>query len=289
MRHGSLSGAARALDSSAATVGRNLESLETTVGRALFTRSQVGLEPTPDALALLPHAEAMAAAALALERHASAGVGEARGPVRITASEIVGAEILPSLLTELNGYHPEIVIELALNNRTEDLLRRDADIAVRMVRPTQTALVARLVGSVDIGLYAHRSYLSRRGTPLTLSQMTQHALIGFDRDPFAAQLAARSGITLERDMFALRSDNDLAQLAAIRAGYGIGGCQRQIAERDSELVAVLPNAVRMRLEMWLVMHPGQRQVARVRAVYEYLANRLAEHLATSPRRRAMVE
>ena len=284
IRQGSLSAAGRALDCSAATVGRDIEALEHHLDRALFMRSPTGRVATADALALVPHAEAMAAAALALLREASARGDGVRGALRITASEIVSAEVLPPILLTLRERHPQLVIELAVTNRTEDLLRRDADIAVRMVEPTEGALVARRVGSVEIGLFAQRRYIERYGAPATLPELATHTLIGFDRDLFAAQLAARAGIEVRRDMFALRCDNDLAQLAALRAGFGIGGCQCGIAARDSDLVAVLPDAVRMRLGMWLVMHSDQRQVPRIHAAYTVLREGLAAYVGSDAAR-----
>ena len=120
------------------TVGRHIDALEAALGSALFARSPRGLTPTPAALALAPHAEAMAAAAAALARTASGEAAADRGVVRVTASHVVGCEVLPPILAAFHAEHPGIAIELALTNRNEDLARRDADIAVRMVRPTQS-------------------------------------------------------------------------------------------------------------------------------------------------------
>ena len=108
----------------------------------------------------------MAAAAAALARAASGEAAADRGAVRVTASEIVGVEVLPPMLAAFHAAHPGIAIELALTNRTQDLARRDADIAVRMVRPTQEALVAKKLGRIGLGLHAHRRYLDKHGMPL---------------------------------------------------------------------------------------------------------------------------
>src|SRR5579864_1666778 len=124
---------ARLLGLTQPTIGRQIEALEgALVGQALFTRSPSGLRPTEAALALRPHAEAMAAAAEALLRTASGAADEARGVVRVTTSQVMGAEVLPTILARFHEGHPEIAIELVLSDRQEDLLRRDADIAVRM-------------------------------------------------------------------------------------------------------------------------------------------------------------
>ncbi len=145
LRTGSLSAAARDEGLTQPTVGRHVDSLEQALGVALFTRSQQGLAPTEAALELQPYAESLEATAAALVR-AAVGRSGTQGTVRITASEVIGAEVLPPMLTQLHAAHPEIELELMLSNRTEDLLQREADIAVRMVAPTQQALLARRVG-----------------------------------------------------------------------------------------------------------------------------------------------
>ena len=132
---GSLSAAARSLRLTQPTLGRHVDALEATLGAPLFTRSQHGLQPTSLALSLVPHAEAMASAADNLLRTASGEAEGERGTVRLAASEIVGIEVLPAMLGRFREAHPGIALELALSNRNEDLLRRDADIAVWMVRP----------------------------------------------------------------------------------------------------------------------------------------------------------
>jgi DNA-binding transcriptional LysR family regulator len=278
-RHGSLSAAARALRLTQPTLGRHLDQLEAALGQPLFVRSPQGLTPTETALTLVPIADAMASAAEAMARAASGGGDEISGAVRITASEVIGAEVLPAILAEFADRHPKIAFELNLSNRTEDLLRRDADIAVRMIRPTQQALVARKLGETTLGLYAHRRYLGNREPPRTLEEAAAMRLIGFDRYP--VPVPALEGVEISREMFALRIDNDLAHLAALRAGYGIGVCQVGVARRDPELVRVAEDAFAVPLETWLVMHEDLRTSARLRAVYDHLAEGLGAYLATS--------
>ena len=275
IRAGSLSAAARRLGLTQPTLGRHVESLAALLGVALFTRSPQGLLPTPVALGLVPHAEAMEAAAEALRRAASGEASEERGTVRLTASEIMGAEVLPEMLARFRARHPGITIELALSNRTEDLLRREADLALRMARPRQQALVARRLGGVGIGLYAHRRYAAAHGLPRSLEELAQHPLIGFDRDDSSWRSVGDIALGVTRERFAFRSDSDLAQLAALRAGFGIGGCQHAIAGRSRELVPVLPRTVRFRLEMWLALHEDLRASRRVRLLFDHLAEELA--------------
>ncbi|MEG1326632.1 MAG: LysR family transcriptional regulator, partial [Janthinobacterium sp.] len=159
LQHGSLSGAARALGITQPTVGRHIAALEQALGATLFTRSQLGLLPTEVALALRPHAETMEHTAALMERAASSQGQGVAGTVRIAASEVVGVEVLPPILARLRACHPGLIIELVLSNKVQDLLRREADIAVRMLRPRQEQLVARKVGDIELGLHAHADYL----------------------------------------------------------------------------------------------------------------------------------
>ena len=276
VRDGSLSGAARRLGLTQPTVGRHIDALEESLGLTLFTRSQRGLAPTPAALELLPHVEAMAAAQQAVLRAASGEAGEERGAVRLTASEILSVEVLPGLLAPFCAAHPGIVPELVVNNRLIDLTRRDADIAVRMVRPSQDALIAKRLGAVDIGLYAHTTYAKRFGLPASVAQMTAHRLIGFDHDDTSFRSIGATAFSIGRANFGFRCDNETAQLAALRAGVGIGGCQRAIAARDPALIAVLPADIAFSLEMWLVMHESLRSTRRVRLLFDHLAAGLGQ-------------
>ena len=270
LSEGSLSAAARGLRLTQPTVGRHIDELESALGVVLFTRSQSGLAPTEAALELRPHAETMAAAAEALARTASGEAAEARGAVRIAASEVVGVEILPRLLEPFRRLYPQIAIELVVSNRNEDLLRREADIAVRMVAPTQGALLARRIGAIELGLHAHRRYLERRGTPATLDALTGHALIGFDRETTAVRALQKLGLPLTREMFAIRTDSDTTQFSAIRAGLGIGVCQAPLAARDPDLVRLLPDAFAYPLECWVAMHEDLKSVRRMRLAFDHL-------------------
>ncbi|TWT02031.1 LysR family transcriptional regulator [Reyranella sp. CPCC 100927] len=285
LRHGSLSAAARTLKLTQPTIGRHIDELEQTLRLALFTRSRQGLAPTDAAIELRPHAEVMEAAAGALVRAASGAADQARGVVRLTASEIIGSEVLPTILAAFRERHPEIVVELMLSNRTEDLLKREADIAVRMVRPVQAALVTRHLGHVTLGLHAHRRYLELHGRPQTMDELARHALIGFDRESPVVRHLQELGFTLTRDLFALRTDNDLAQLAAIRAGFGIGVCQVGIARRDVDLVHLLPDQFAFPLGIWIAMHGNLRASRRTRLMFDHLVAGLSDYIASGRLRR----
>lgn len=285
MRGGSLSAASRSLSVAQPTVRRQVEALEEALGVVLFTRAPNGLVPTEVAHATLPYAESMAATAKALVRSVSGPAAEERGTVRVTTSEVVGAEVMPAILVALSRAHPQVQVELALSNRNQDLLRRDADVAVRMVAPTQAALVARRACAIPLGLFATEDYLSRHPPPSRLAQLRDHVLIGSDRDRGIADALAAAGLAVTPRDFTLRTDSDLAALAALRAGLGIGVCQLPIAGRSPGLRRVLP-ALAFELEAWVVMHEDLRQVRRVRTVFDHIVTQLAAYgAARSPRKR----
>jgi DNA-binding transcriptional LysR family regulator len=277
LEEGSLSGAARTLGLTQPTVGRHVEALESELGTPLFTRSVGGLAPTEAALALRPHAETMAAAAEALVRTAYGEADAVRGVIRVTASDVMGVEVLPPILTGFREAHAEVAIELTLSNRQEDLLRREADIAVRMVRPTQGALLAKRIGAVRLGLFAHRRYLEAHGVPDRLDDPSV-AAIGFDRDADAVRALRDRQLNFERESFAFRSDNDLAQLAAVRAGFGIGAVQLPIARRAPDLVRVLEDQFRYEMEVWVAMHEDLKASRRMRLMFDWLVDALGEYV-----------
>jgi DNA-binding transcriptional LysR family regulator len=279
---GSLSGAARALGLSQPTVGRHIATLEQDLGAVLFTRSQTGLLPTETALALRDHAVSMHSAAAAMERVVTSIGTEIAGTVRITASEVIGVEVLPPLVAQLRERHPALKLELVLTNRIQDLLRREADIAVRMQRPSQEQLVARRIGNIELGLFAHDRYLARCGTPLQPRDLGAHTLIGFDQLTAFLREASRSLPGMTREAFALRTDSDLAQLAMIRAGAGIGMCQAGLARREPALRRLLPSPFSMQLDTWITMHEDLRHVGAYRATFDALAQALADYIGEEP-------
>jgi DNA-binding transcriptional LysR family regulator len=278
MREKSLSAAARALNLTQPTLARHIDALETALGFELFTRSQHGLAPTEAALELAPYAESIAANTAAILRTASGLGHDVKGTVRISASEIVGAEILPPVLAGLRRHYPALEFELVLSNAVDNLLRRDADIAVRMVEPAQEALVVRKLGTVSLGLHAHRDYLAHAGTPAAFGDLARHSLIGFDRGTPALRALRGRVPGAEAFRFSFRADSDIAQLRAIKAGFGIGICQVGLARRDPDLVRLLPEAVELKLGVWLAMHENLRATPRCRAVFDGLASSLADYV-----------
>jgi DNA-binding transcriptional LysR family regulator len=280
LRLGSLSAAGRTLGLTQPTVGRHIALLQACLGgRVLFTRSQTGLMPTAAAHELRPHAEDMAAAAAAFVRMGSGNVEETAGVVRLAAADVVGVEVLPPILSDFRYQYPNTVIELSVSNQMADLLRRDADIAVRMVRPRQKALLAKRVGKIVLGFYAHRRYLERFGYPERLEDLAHHTLIGFDRVSPGVNFLEAAPIPVSREMFAFRSDNDLALLAALRAGFGIGICHTGIARRDPDLLPLLSKDFKVELEVWVVMHNELKRISRMRLMFDHLARHLSQYAA----------
>ncbi len=216
-------------------------------------------------------------------RAASAQSHEVAGTVRLSASEVVGAEVLPSMLTEFRDSYPNVSVELGLDNRPVDLLRRDADIAVRMVAPTQQALVARRIGTVALGLYATRRYIEKHGVPQNLDDLRRHSMIGFDSTLPPDRIMQALPVKITRDFFSLRCDSDLGQLAALRVGYGIGACQVGIARRDPELIPVLADQFSFQMEFWVVMHENLKKVERIRLMFDHLVRRLSDFVEHSSR------
>jgi DNA-binding transcriptional LysR family regulator len=250
---GSLSGAARALGLTQPTIGRHIEAIERALKRPLFLRSQRGLTPTETALAMRPYAEALRANAEALVRAASRTEDDIEGAVRITASEVIAAEVLPYILAGHAQRHPRLSFDVEGSNRNADLLSRAADIAVRMARPQQQNLLAVGIGKVELGLYAAPAYIAERGPLQNTDDVGDHRMIGFDRETPYIRAFLQSQSLPERSAFAYRTDNDLASLGAIRAGFGLGICHCGIARREG-WTRLLPDVVSLTLETWIVMH-----------------------------------
>ncbi|MBS1166266.1 MAG: putative transcriptional regulator, LysR family [Proteobacteria bacterium] len=274
LAEGSLSGAARVLGLTQPSIARHIDALEEAVGAPLFLRTSRGLSPTDAALELKPFAELMASTSAALLRTAEGRSGEVDGTVRISASEVVGIIHLPAILTRLRQRYPRLTIELSLSNAVDDLLKRQADIAIRMVRPEQQALLVKHVGSFPVGLHAHKDYLARRGTPASMDELKHHDIIGYDAETPAIRAFAERHPGLDRASFALRVDSNIAHLTAIRAGFGIGICQTIIADAEPDLVRVLPDAFNEDLETWVAMHEDLSGNTRCRAVFDALVTEL---------------
>jgi DNA-binding transcriptional LysR family regulator len=283
--HGSLSAAARELGLTQPTVGRHIDALEQTIGSQLFIRSQSGLLPTEAALELRPYAETLASTSAALLRTASGHRQRVAGTVRISASEVIGVEVLPAILAPLMEAHPELDIELSASDAIEDLLNREADIAVRMSEPAQDALIVQRIGDIPLGFHAHRRYLEHRGTPQALADLAGHRLIGFDRQTGYVRAMLKRFPMIEGIAFGFKADSTLAQLAAVRQGLGIGICQTGLAVSDPDLVHLLPELFRIPLGTWVVMHESIRTAPRYRVTFDALVAGLQDYIRGNARSR----
>ncbi|MDD5028669.1 MAG: LysR family transcriptional regulator [Rhodoferax sp.] len=274
---GSLLGAARVIKSSQPTLGRHITELESQLGCVLFERTGRGLVPTATALQLAAAARSMEAGANQLARTLAGAQTQTSGSVRITASVPVAVHLLPPVLAQMHMSLPGIQIELVSSNQVSNLLRREADIAVRMLRPQQSTLVARKIGEVALGVYAHRNYLARQRPLRQPSDLLQHELIGSDTDKTILQGFAALGLPITRDAFVLRSDDFIVQWQAVRAGLGVGFMADYVARSDPDVVQVLAGQLKIPpLPMWLAVHREIRTSQRIRAVYDFLAESLPQ-------------
>lgn len=276
---GSLMAAARALGTSQPTLGRHIAELERQLGVALFERTARGLLPTPAARQLAGPARAMAHGAQALLRAAGGRQTGLAGPVRVAASQTVACVLLPPMLVRLRAALPDVEVVLVVSNELTDLLRRDADIALRMVRPQQASLVMRRLGTVAVRACAHRDYLARRGTPRSAADLAAHDLIATDRSGDLERGAAAAGLDTTGLRFALRTDDLMAQWEAVRAGLGIGFIGDAVQRCDPAVIPLLPALVLPQFPMWLAVHREIRTSARIRAVFDVLASEVGAALA----------
>lgn len=268
---GSLSAAAKRSAATQPTLSRHIRELEAELGVSLFRRSAQGLDPTEAALGLIDDVRAMGAAAESLSLKARGRSQQLTGTVRITASVMVGNLILPPVLAALRQAEPNIQVEIVTSDTNQNLLRRDADIAIRMAEPTQNALIARKLGETPMGLFATRDYFDRRGRVATMQDLHGHDFIGLDRSDLLIRGYAHYGLHLAREGFALRCDDQMVGWHLMLASAGIGVAQVLLAERHPELEQVDAGLHLAPLPVWLVMSEDVRGNARVRRVADFLS------------------
>lgn len=277
MEAGSLSAAARRLGLSQPTIRARIERLEAVLATTLFIRSVHGLVPTPTAEAMAGSARAMANASEAMLRAASADSATVAGRVRLSVSEFVGIEVLPTMLRRLHAKHPKITVELELSNISADLLDQQVDVAVRMYRPEQLALVAKKVPSIPLGFCAHRDYIATFGRPVSRTDINKHLFIGPDRNRSDLAVATLIGAPADIHWIA-RTDSHPAQLALARAGLGIAVAQIPAIARYAELERVLPDIELPQLPTWIVTHENLRHLPRVAAVFQHLVDEFENYI-----------
>lgn len=272
---GTLSAAAGALGISQPTLGRHVDELEAATGLTLFTRGRSGMRLTEAGLSLVEEARAMSAEADRLALKAAGRAATVAGTVRITASDVVATYYLPPILAALKDDEPEIEIELVPSNTVQNLLSRDADIAVRMVRPTQNDVIARKVGDMTLGTFADRDYLDRHGRPASFADLAAHRLVGYDRDDLILRSMAAMGLPAERRDFTFRTDDQVAYWELVKAGAGIGFGARYLASLTPSLEEILPELQIPPLPMWLAAHQELRTSLRIRRTMDRLFSALS--------------
>ena len=275
---GSLSAAAAQLGTTQPTLSRHIKDLEAVIGVPLFRRSVKGLEATEAALSLIDDARAMGRAAEALALKATGKAETLSGTVRVTASVIVSNLILPPIVAALRREEPLIQIELVASDASQNLLRRDADIALRMFDPTQNALIARRLGDTSLALYGAKSYLARQGWPNSLAEVTGHDVIGFDRADDMIRGYAANGFAVTRHDFPIRCDDQMVAWHLLLAGAGLGFAQDILAATQPTLARVDIAMHLPVLPVWLVMHEEVRSNARIRRVADFIGDAVAKRL-----------
>ena len=274
LEKGSLLAASRDLQLSQPTIGRHVAELESQLGLVLFDRNGRGLLPTEAAYHLAESARIMQSGADQLARNVLGADLGASGTVRITASQPVSCYVLPPLLAQMRLSLPDVQVELVASNEVSNLLRREADIAVRMVQPQQASIIARRVGKVTLRACAHQDYLRRRGVPRQPSDLLAHDLIGGDRNDDTLKGFAAQGLVVGRKQFAFRADDLIVVWQAVRAGLGVGFVSEYLIRSDSAVIPVLPKLKIEPLPVWLAVHKEIRTSKRIRAVYDFLADAL---------------
>jgi DNA-binding transcriptional LysR family regulator len=274
--HGSLSAAARAAGASQPTLSRHISTLEEEIGLRLFDRTSEGLTLTAAGAEIYANAQSMTEAANQIGLIASGRSQEVRGTVRLSVSDTVAYLVIPPMLAALRRAEPQISIELVASNETHNLLKREADIAVRMFRPTQNDVITRKVGVLNMGFFASTAYLDQRGRPQRLQDALAHDFIGFDTNDSLIHGFRDRGLPVDRNFFPIRTDAFFTHLALVKSGCGIGILHADSARATPGIEQVLPEAPIPGLEFWLTAHVELRTSPRIRRVYDFLADRISE-------------
>jgi DNA-binding transcriptional LysR family regulator len=264
-RAGSLSGAARVLGVGHVTVGRRIALFEERLGVTLLNRTPDGFVVTSAGDAVLRQCMAMENAALDLERTAAGRDSLMAGSVRVTTTEALAYHVVAPAIATLRQAHPGLQVDLVVGVRSMDIARRDADLAVRLARPSASDLVCRKLGDLGFALYASKHYLARAGTPKRGQGLAGHDLITFTGAPTAIS-PFFLGESLDDARIALRCDNPMIQRTAAANDVGIAELACVFGDSSSEVVRVWPHEAPARRAVWLIMHQDMRRSARIRAV-----------------------
>ncbi|WP_342076892.1 LysR family transcriptional regulator [Yoonia sp. SS1-5] len=274
VEQGSLSGAARVLRQTQPTLSRQISMLEDALQLTLFERGTRVMQLTDAGSELLAHVRGMADAATQVSRVAAGQSQSVEGIVRITSSDAMAAYALPRCLISLRRTHPGISIELVPSNEVSDLTRRDADIAIRHVRPAQPDLVARRIADIEISLFASAQYLDALGAPATLADFAGADFIGYQQPERLVPQITAMGIPVTKQNFGITTSNGSTMYELVRDGAGIAFLPTVVAEGRLGLKRILPDAPTFNMETWLVTHREIQTNRRIRLTFDHLAAEL---------------
>jgi DNA-binding transcriptional LysR family regulator len=278
-RQGSHKGAARQLGVAPTTISRRIFALEEAAGARLFVRVRERLKPTPAGLVLSRHAERIEAEVATAERESISSAEGLAGPLRVTGGDaLINHVVIPALPGLLNA-HPEIAIELRTDTSIVDLSRREADVALRLVRPKEPALVARRIGELPFGIFASEAYLERHGKPRTLAAAgVAHQFIGYhealDQLPQVRWLHRE----VRPCRYALRASTLTSQVIACGEGLGLALLPIFSANGDRRLRQLFPGHSVPTRELWIVFHADLRGDSRVSKFSGWLSEAFAPHI-----------
>jgi DNA-binding transcriptional LysR family regulator len=273
---GSLSAAARALDMTQPTLGRQVSALEAELGISLFERTNSGLVLTKSGADLLAQVKAMGDAATNLSRLASGHAETVEGSVCISATQMIAAFILPPIIEKLRHLWPKIEIEIIASSDTSDLSRREADIAIRNYRPTQQELIAKRVQNTFGHLYASKRYIQNLAHRTSPQDLNNAVFLGTDRSNSVISYLNKFGFDLNSSNFPVIVANHLVQWQMVKQGIGIGFMATDIGDAEPLVERVLPTFPAFKKETWLVAHRELKTSRRLRVVFDCLATELSE-------------
>lgn len=276
VEEGSLSGAARVTGLTQPTIGRQVSALETELGVTLFQRTGRKMLLTEPGRELLDHVRDMADAASRISLTAAGQSSSVEGKVRITASDVFSAFMLPKVLPRIAQVAPMLHIDLIAANDIRDLVQREADIAIRHVRPEQPDLIAKLVGEATGHFFAAPSYFERMGRPTSKADLSNHRFIGFGDDGGMINYLKGVDIHLKADNFRFSSTSGIASWEMAKMGLGIGAMSEQIGILTPEVEHALPTMDPIRFPVWLATHRELHTSRRIRLVFDILAEFLAD-------------
>lgn len=272
---GSLSAAARELGLTQPTLSRQVAALEEELGVTLFERVGKKLVLTPTGESLLGHVRTMGEAAAAMTVAASGSAQETEGRVSISATDAYAAYLLPDIVERIRREAPQITIVIVSQNSLSDLRRREADIAIRHVRPDEDGLIGKLVCESTAHFYASRSWLARNGRPASIAEIAPQDLIAYEEIERFAEFMRGVGVRASAGDFRMVSENSVVVWEMVKRGLGICIMSRDIGDRTEGVVDLFPQMEPPRFPVWLVTHRELRTSRRIRLVYEILAEELA--------------